>query len=165
VYGIAYVDSYNSFYPTITFGAPTTVNRIFVNNTTYAALDMQNGSSFSKEFTTNDWFMLTIEGFDPGGNSLGTVDHYLADYTGYAEGDDKNLYMDTDWTAVDLSVLGTDVSSLQFSLSSSDTNSYGMNTPAYFAIDQVETVPEPASVLLLVGGFGGLIWFRRRTRR
>ena len=164
VYAVGYVDSYHGYNPTISFASPTQVSHLLVNNTTYAALDMQNGSSFSKEFTTNDWFLLTIEGFDAGGSSLGTVGHYLADYTGYAVGDDKNQYMDTDWTEVNLSGLGSSVSSLKFSLTSSDSSAWGMNTPAYFALDEVETVPEPASALLLLGGFGGLLWFRRNYR-
>jgi hypothetical protein len=164
VYAIGYVDSYHGFNPRITFASPSEVTRLLVNNTTYAALDMQNGSAFSKEFTTNDWFKLTIEGFDAGGSSLGTVDHLLADYTGYADGDDKNQYMDTDWTEVNLSGLGSNVSALEFTLTSSDTGTWGMNTPAYFAVDQVETVPEPASALLLLGGFSAVFWLRRHGR-
>ena len=161
VYAVGYVDGYHGYVPTISFASPSQVSRLFVNNTTYAALDMQNGSAFSKEFTTNDWFLLTIEGFDAGGSSLGTVDHYLADYAGYADGDDKNQYMDTDWTEVGLSSLGSNVSSLQFTLTSSDTGSWGMNTPAYFAIDDVEVVPEPGTVVLMGLGFAGMIRFRR----
>jgi len=39
-----------------------------------------------------------------------------------------------DWEWVDLSGLGL-VDMIEFSLSSSDTGAYGMNTPAYFFID------------------------------
>jgi hypothetical protein len=41
-----------------------------------------------------------------------------------------------------------------------------MNTPGYFAMDELSyaAVPEPSSVILMIGGFGGLIWFRRRRK-
>ena len=162
VYAVGYVDGYNNIHPTVSFGSDQTVNGFYVNNTTYAALDMIHGSGFSRAFTTNDWFRLTIEGKNAGGVSQGTVVSYLADFTGYAEGDNKEDYLVTDWTWVDLTALGDDVVSLEFSLSSSD-NSYGfMNTPAYFAIDNVDAVPEPgamALMLLSVAGAAGIRHF------
>ncbi|MCV6038158.1 DUF4465 domain-containing protein, partial [Escherichia coli] len=49
--------------------------------------------------------------------------------------------------------LGT-VSGLQFALSSSDSGAFGMNTPAYFAMDSlaVAAVPEPEQAALLLAG-------------
>jgi len=151
---------------TIDFGSISSVDGFYLNNTAYAALDMINGSGFSKAFTTNDWFKLTIEGLN-GASSQGTVESYLADFTGYTEGDDKNNYMLTDWTWVDLSGLGSNVTSLTFTLSSSDNGLYGMNTPAYFAIDELSyaAVPEPATLgLMLLSGIA-LFATRRRWRR
>ena len=58
---------------------------------------------------------------------------YLADFT--AEAAEEDYILDA-WTWVDLSSLG-EVSGLQFTLSSSDNGEYGMNTPAYFAIDDI----------------------------
>jgi len=161
VYGIGYVDTYNATIPTLSFSSPKTVNSLFVNNTTYAALDMQNGSGFSRAFTTNDWFKLTITGMDASSHVVGTFDFFLADYTGYSEGDDKNDYMVTDWKEINLSGFGDQVSSLQFTLTSSDTGQYGMNTPAYFALDHVDVIPEPSSLILILSGAGGLFFFRR----
>jgi hypothetical protein len=46
---------------------------------------------------------------------------------------------------------------LEFSLSSSDIGSYGMNTPAYFALDMV--VPEPGTLVLLA--LGGVLLRRK----
>ncbi len=162
VYGVGYVDSYNGVTPTLTFGSAQTVNSLRVNNTAYTALDMISGSGFSKAFSTNDWFKLTIEGKNGSGVSQGSVDFLLADFAGYSAGDDKNDYIVNDWALVDLSSLGADVSSLTFSLSSSDTGAWGMNTPAYFAVDHIDAIPEPGTITLMLGGFGALAWFRKK---
>ena len=55
-----------------------------------------------------------------------------------AEGTDL---LDT-WEWVDLTSLGV-VYGLEFELTSSDTGAYGMNTPAYFAMDDLESTPCP----------------------
>ena len=166
VYGVAYAAASSGFgsIPVISFGSAKTVNGFFANNTSYAALDMINGSGFSKAFTTNDWFKLTVEGKSSGGTSQGSVDFFLADFAGYSDGENKDDYMTTDWAWVDLSSLGNDVSSLEFSLSSSDVGGFGMNTPAYFAMDNMDVIPEPGTATLMLCGFGGLVWFRRRRK-
>ena len=164
VYSIGYIDAFNAVNPTVSFNSAQTVNGLFANNTTYTALDMINGSGFSKAFAADDWLKLTIEGFNDSTESQGAVDFFLADFTGYVDGDDKHNYMVTDWAWIDLTSLGADVSSLVFSLSSSDTGAWGMNTPAYFAIDHLEAIPEPGTLTLILGGFGGLTYIRRRIR-
>ena len=170
--GMGDTGSYAVYYnqtamPIVTLPVATMVRGFYANNTTYTALDMQNGSGFSKQFTTNDWFTLTVEGFDTANASLGTVDFSLADFAGFSEGDDRNAYMVTNWSFVDLSGLGSDVKSLGFSLSSSDNGAWGMNTPNYFAMDDltVEAIPEPGTIVLTLLGFGGLVGFRRRLKR
>jgi hypothetical protein len=163
VYAVGYADAFNAVNPMVSFASAMTVNGFYANNTTYAALDMLNGSTFSKKFggatgDDADWFLLTIEGFDAGSASLGTVNFYLADYR-FA--DNEQDYVIADWAWVDLTGLGSNVSSLEFSLTSSD-NSYGyMNTPAYFAADHFQAVPEPASALLILLGATGISAFRR----
>ena len=69
------------------------------------------------------------------------MDFYLADYR---FSDNSKDYIVKDWTFVDLSSLGA-VTKLQFALSSSDTGQFGMNTPAYMAMDSmsISAVPEP----------------------
>jgi hypothetical protein len=163
VYAIGYIDSFNGVYPTLTLGTASTVNSLRVNNTAYAALEMINASSgFTKPFSTNDWFKLTIEGKNTAGDSVGAVDCMLADFTGYTAGDDKDNFVLNDWELIDLTSLGSEVSSLSFALSSSDSGAWGMNTPAYFAIDQVDVVPEPGTISLMVIGLGGMAWFRKK---
>ena len=161
-YGIAYV-GWNGP-PSMTLNNASIVEGIYVTNTTYAALDMLQGSGFSKKFggadgSDQDWFLLTIEGFGTGGISTGMVDFYLADYR-FADSDDD--YIVNAWEWVNLSSLGM-VESLKFTLDSSDHFisggiDYGMNTPAYFAMDTV--VPEPATIVLF--GISGLLLRRRR---
>jgi hypothetical protein len=137
---------------------------LHVANTTYVALDMQNGSGFSKKFggiggADADWFRLTVRGL-LGGLETGAVDFYLADFRFANSADD---YILSSWAFIDLTALGT-VDKLRFALTSSDTGSYGMNTPAYFALDNLRGVPEPSSTfLLLVSGL--CLAVSRRARR
>ncbi|MEM7183554.1 MAG: DUF4465 domain-containing protein [Spirochaetota bacterium] len=122
----------------ITFGSVTTVSGAYFTNTTYAALSMLTGDTFAKKFggvsgNDADWFLLTITGKDNSGTATGSIQFYLADYR-FA--DNANDYVIDEWTWVDLSSLGT-VKSIEFILTSSDDSAFGMNTPAYFALDNV----------------------------
>ena len=144
-----------------------TVDGFYVTNTTYAALSMLEGDSFAKKFggedgTDADWFLLTAYGLDGSYARTGnSVEFYLADYRFQDSADD---YIVTDWTWVDLTSLGV-VYGLEFELTSSDTGAYGMNTPAYFAMDDLEAnpVPVPAAVWMLGSGLIGLVTVRRRS--
>jgi hypothetical protein len=109
-----------------------------ITNTTYAALSILQGDDFAKKFGGEsgddpDFFLLTIEGFDAQGESIETIDFYLADYRFE---DNSQDYVVDDWTTIDLTALAT-ATSLTFSMSSSDVGNFGMNTPAFFAIDDV----------------------------
>lgn len=146
-------------------GASNFVGRgLQVANTTYVALDMQNGSGFSKKFggangADADWFRLTVRGL-LGGLETGAVDFYLADFRFTNSADD---YILSSWAFIDLTALGT-VDKLRFALTSSDTGSYGMNTPGYVAFDSIGSVPEPScSTLLLIAALG--FTAVRRARR
>lgn len=147
----------------ITLAAPTRVGGAYFTNTTYAALSMRDGDGFAKKFggasgNDPDYLKLTISGFD-GAQAKGQVDFWLADYRFADSGKD---YIVKDWTFVDLSALGQ-VSRLSFQLSSSDNGPWGMNTPAYFAMDNLTAVPEPAQSGLLLAGLA-LIGFCARGR-
>lgn len=151
--------------PTITAVAPATIEGMYVTNTTYAALSMLNGDAFAKKFggasgDDPDWFLLSIIGKNDSGGATGTVDFYLADYQFE---NNANDYIVDNWTFVDLTPLGDNVKSLEFALSSSDVGPWGMNTPAYFAMDNLMVVPEPSTLALLCGaGIVGAIWTLRR---
>ena len=162
-YGVAFLTG------SIILPSATVVQSAEFTNTTYAALSMLNGDPFAKAFggTTGDdpdFFKLIIEGIDAFGASTGTVDLFLADYTSV---DPLGDYILDEWTLLNLSGLGT-ISELQFSFESTDIGDFGINTPVYFAIDNLVTIPEPGTAFL----FGlGIAWLARkpadtmRTRR
>lgn len=134
-YGVAY-----------TFGAQTdvyasdgqahTVTGCYVTNNLWAYQSVVNGDASSTPFggTTGndpDWFKLTATGKNASGQTIGTLDFYLADYR--FDNNEQDYVVDT-WEWFDLSPLGA-VHTISFSLSSTKGNQYGMLTPAYFCID------------------------------
>lgn len=167
--GIDYLSgAYTTIANEATLATPSTVAGAYFNNTTYAALSMKNGDGFAKRFggdtgTDADYFKLIISGIDALGNKTGSVDFYLADYR-FA--DNSLDYIVDTWTYVDLSSLGT-VSRLSFDVASSDVGSYGINTPAYFAIDNLVTtaVPEAGTTAMALVGLLAMGAFARRRRQ
>jgi hypothetical protein len=130
---------------------------MYVTNATYAYLAVRDGNDgfgAVRQFGDDpaiagggnqgfpDWFKLTITGRDERDAPIGSVDFYLADYRFANNADD---YVVNDWRRVDLSGLGA-VKSLSFNLTSSDVGTFGVNTPAYFAIENLEYVPEPLAL-------------------
>jgi hypothetical protein len=139
-----------------------------ITNTTYTALSMQSGDQFAKKFggqTGNDpdFFLLTVHGKNAAGQATGAVNFFLADYRASNNAQD---YIVSNWSTLDLASLGSATTSISFSLSSSDVGQFGMNTPAYFAMDNLQTVaiPEPGSFALVAVGAGLFAWRRARRR-
>ena len=158
--------------PTISLPQGESPVGVYVTNTTYAGLLMRDGdpNGFAKQFGGDsgddpDWFKLSVYGIDAIGNPMSNfVDFYLADYR---FSDNSHDYVITDWSFVDLTGL-SGAASLHFNLASSDNGVWGMNTPAYFAMDDLQTaaVPEPASIVLLGGTFlAAGAWGRFRRRK
>lgn len=108
----------------ITLDREHVVPGFFLNNTAYAVNSMTQGDGYAKKFTADDWFRLTVQGLL---NGIPVNTQVVVDLA--AEG----KYIDK-WTWIDLSSLGL-VDEIRFSLSSSDTGKNGMNTPAYFCMD------------------------------
>lgn len=101
----------------------------FVTNTSYAYYAMKNGTAYSSQFAAGDFCVLRAYGVTETGDITGPVELYLAEYD---SDDDSPL---SQWTYFNFEELGT-VKSVFFRMESSDTGSWGMNTPAYFAIDR-----------------------------
>ncbi len=150
-YGVSFPGSSGS--SRVDFSSASTVSGAYFTNTTYAYLSMRDGDSFAKQFEAGDFFTLTVNGLGSGDEILGSLDISLA------EG--ANL-LDS-WLWADLSSLGA-VYALEFSLSGSDIGDFGLNTPAYFAIDDltISAVPVPAAVWLFGTGLLGLVAVARR---
>jgi hypothetical protein len=133
--------NYSVAYPnpvsTIAF-KDTIVSGLYVTNSTYAYLSMKNGDAYAKKFggesgNDPDWLLLTIRGFDSAGKSTGEVNINLADF---AYSNNANDYILNTWKWVNLKILGR-ISKLEFSLRSTDNSNWGMNTPGYFCIDNL----------------------------
>jgi hypothetical protein len=109
-----------------------------INNSTYAYWSMLEGDNYAKKFggidgNDPDYFLLTIKGYVNGAVTQDSINFYLADYR---FPDNSMDYIVNQWTTVNLMPLGH-VDSLFFTLSSSDVGVFGMNTPAYFCLDNL----------------------------
>lgn len=110
------------------------LDHFFIANTTYAFNSMKNGDAFAKKFggasgNDADSFVLYISSFKLG-NLLQRQRIILADYR-FAD-NNKDYILDS-WVPV--KIVGRD--SIVFELKSSDNGQFGMNTPGFFAIDQI----------------------------
>ncbi len=117
------------------------ISGFYITNSTYAYLDMLKGSGFSKKFggasgNEPDFFQLIVKGWHNGNPKLDSVNFYLADFRST---DNSKDYIIKNWTWLDLTKLG-DLDSLGFYFLSSDTGTYGINTPQYFCMDNFTTL-------------------------
>ncbi len=106
------------------------IKSIALTNSTYTYLDMKNGSGFSKKFVAGDWYKIIITGYL--NNTKKTpIEYYLSDFR------NGKTFLSKTWEKVDLSSLGM-VDKVTFTFDSSDKGQWGMNTPAYACIDNIE---------------------------
>ena len=126
----------------VTFPAPYYTAGFYVCNNPYTYYAIQKGNSYAAKFEQGAWLKLIAHGVDATGNETGTVEHYLTDYRSEKP---EAWTLNKSWEWVDLSTLGK-VSSLYFTMESSDTGAQGMKTPAYFCLDRLMVLTAPASV-------------------
>ncbi|MDF2451959.1 MAG: hypothetical protein K0S26_1463 [Bacteroidota bacterium] len=135
----------------ITFTNNTTaVSGFYITNTTYAWKEIKKGG-FGRRFgdTTGtgqgatyaqgeypDWFKLSVIGFRNDTSLTDTVHFFLADYTDTGT---INDYAIKNWQFVNCISLGQ-VDSIQFLMTSSDNNAWGMKTPGFFSMDNFTMV-------------------------
>jgi hypothetical protein len=133
-------------------GAPIRITSFRYTNSTFAGLSMKNGDAFSKKFggpsgNDPDYFRLRVYNHFQG-QVNDSADFYLADYR-FA--DNAQDYIVKSWRTAILN-FATPSDSLSFILQSSDNGAFGMNTPAYFCIDDVEYLNPVSTDRLKING-------------
>jgi len=123
------------------------VQSVSISNGAYPYFSMLEGDAFAKKFGGEsgddpDFFQLKIQKYLDGSLGSEEVTLMLADYT---FSDNSQDFILEDWSQVNCESLGL-ADSLLFTLSSSDNGAYGMNTPAYFCVDNIVSLPEPTSL-------------------
>jgi len=143
--------TYAIHYPSgiITGAANIVIENFKITNGTYPAINMRDGDAYTKQFGSvngidgnpdgtngEDFLKVWIIGENESGTAKDSVDFYLADY----RFSDNNLdYIVDTWENIDLTTLNVPVNKLSFRFESSDVNPAGpwINTPTYFAIDEI----------------------------
>jgi hypothetical protein len=121
--------------------------KIAINNNAYAYWSMKNGDAFAKKFggvtgTDPDFFIVTIYGYYNGVKTTDSINVYLADFRSSTPAND---YILKQWIDVSLDTLGQ-TDSIEFVLQSTDNGAFGMNTPAYFCIDNYQYQLNPNTI-------------------
>ncbi len=133
------------------------VNGFYVTNSTYTYNAIAQGYPLeypARKFHSGDWLLLTIKGYVAGVLSADSVNFYLADYR---FSDTDSNYIVKTWEWVNLLPLGH-VDSLQFSMNSSDTGSFGMNSPSYFCMDNFTTNQSDVAVKNVQTAFAAKVY-------
>ena len=128
-------------------GVGASFGDVSITNTTYAGISMRDGDQFAKQFGSpngpdgqpdgtngEDYFYVTVYGWNQQFGLIDSTEIYLADFR-FA--DDNQDYILKDWSDFDLSDLDGS-KYLTFKFYSSDLGSFGINTPLYFAMDNLE---------------------------
>lgn len=117
-------------------------NSAWVCNTTYAYLVMRDGNPFTQGplQQQNGWFKVVFVALDADNRPTGKkVEYYLANFDS-SKNAEAGLTdaIRTGWSQVDLSGLGDSVCTVAINFEGSDSGAYGLNTPVYVAIDDIE---------------------------
>ena len=104
------------------------ISGFYIANTAYALNALKGGDSYAREMKEGDWFKVTAKDVD---NDNNTLDFYLSDFRSANAADRYNV---ESWEWFDLTPLGN-VKGVTFAFSGTDIGQYGLNTPAYFAMD------------------------------
>lgn len=119
----------------ITFNNDATFTPIsmYVTNNSYCYYSVVDGGAYCRKFAKGDYFALKVYGWT-GSAVVGPVTVYLADYRSEKE---SEWFALKDWTFVNLDTLG-EVKGLFFEMESTDSGQWGINTPTYFALDNLK---------------------------
>ena len=167
-YGVVYSGGlYNNeaFLPYFTLPDNATLSGMMIANTVYALYSMTNGDEFAGAMIDGGFFTLFAHGYDIDGNYIDTISWNL--------GNDQEI--PNDWRWWDMSELAG-ATKVEFDFDSHDKFGPWLNYPMYFAFDDLTyfiddgndpgaATPEPASMLVVGLGLGGLFIVRRRIRK
>ena len=145
--------NYAVYYPSgkITFPYGAHLESVKITNTTYTGISMRDGDAFSKQFGSvngadgnpdgtngEDFLILYIYPLNLQSDTLDTIEVVLADYR---FSDNSQDFIVDEWMNVDLSTVTEEVHALDFGFASSDMGQWGINTPTYFAMDDLQFTP------------------------
>lgn len=171
--GSSFIPPFQLPRPRLEFGTLVTPQSVYITNTTFAYLAMRDGAPpFSAQFSlaNQDFFKLDIvayrDGAATGDRVTVTLANFISGYDPATDPEQRNLdpfdpnqLLLDEWRLVDLSVLG-EVDALEFEMASSDVGFIGINTPAYFALDDLSyNTPGMQPVPVPVIGPLGLMLF------
>lgn len=167
---------------TLYFPGSSNFGNVSIVNTTYSGISMRDGDQFAKQFGSpngadgqpdgtngEDFFYVTVYGWDENDGLVDSTEIYLADFQ---SPDANDHYILDQWTEFNLSPLDGSVY-FTFGFTSSDVGQWGINTPLYFAMDNLEyqavdaslaeneinfsVYPNPASEKLIIDSETGII--------
>jgi hypothetical protein len=114
---------------------------VSITNSTYAYKTMRDGNNFAKKFggltgDDKDYLVVKAMATDVYGVTSDTLEFYLADYR---FDDNSKDYLVKDWQTWNLDDIlkGTLAVRIDFWLEGTDTSQWGLNTPAYFCMDEM----------------------------
>ncbi len=143
-YLVAYWGSYNdggatdvtetSNYVMFNDGKTYKPTGMYVTNAPWAYYGIKNGDQFARKFVQGDYFKLIAKGYAADGITVtGTSEFYLADYRSV---NPVQWKLHNSWQWMDLSALGQ-VSYIQFTMESTDSGAWGINTATMFCMDKL----------------------------
>lgn len=123
--------SYKDHLPYLSFAdkVARVVDHMYVTNTAYTYAMLQTGNAYCAPAGDDSWFKIIAYGYDAEGKQTGSEEFFLCK--------GKANIVNT-WTKWDLSALG-EVVKIEFNIDGSADlrGDWGLNTPAYFAYDDV----------------------------
>lgn len=139
----AVVNGFGDTAPSMSFtdGAVYEIESIDICPTSYVYGVITQGNPYGMEPDKNleqqkGWFKILAYGYDAQGNATNggkPVEYYIADYR---DGSKTKTAIASTWKTWNIAALGK-VNKIKFDFDGSDKGTYGLNTPAYAAIDNI----------------------------
>lgn len=130
---------------------------VYVNLTSYPYYVMIEGDSFTRAFANGDNLNLIIHGVAPDESEK----EVTVNLCSYSNGD---ITINRGWKYVDLTSLGT-VNELYFTMTSTDTGEWGINTPTYFALDKLSVKPAANDAIVSVSATATTLKYDRAAKQ